>query len=127
MNNQEKFTTRSSKVKVHRTNSQTILSYPVRFSTDILFSSLVSFFAFLCLLVFLLQWLKLKIYVLIHIWLCGRVNDKEILSQPISVSKITFFCLHLHMILFSNHLKLSMHMDYLYFLIRLSEVNKALI
>ena len=43
MNNQEKFTTQSSKLKEHSANSQTILSYPVRFSTDILFSSLVSF------------------------------------------------------------------------------------
>ena len=35
--------TRSSKLKVHRANLQTISSYLVRFSTDILFSSLVSF------------------------------------------------------------------------------------
>ena len=50
MNNQEKVTTRSSKLKVHRANLQTISWYPVRFSTDIPFSFLVSF-AF-CLLVF---------------------------------------------------------------------------
>ena len=43
MNNQEKFTTRSSKLKVHRANSQTISLYPVRFSLNIRFSSLVSF------------------------------------------------------------------------------------
>ena len=36
MNNQERFTTRSSKLKVYRVNSQTISSHPVRFFTDIL-------------------------------------------------------------------------------------------
>ena len=40
------------KLKVHRANSQTISSYLVRFSTDIIFSSLVPF-AF-CLLVFII-------------------------------------------------------------------------
>ena len=43
MSNQEKFTTWSSKLKVHRANSQIMSSYLFRFSTDILFSSLVSF------------------------------------------------------------------------------------
>ena len=40
INNQEKFTTRSSKlkVKVHRANSQTISSYSVRFANDIILS-----------------------------------------------------------------------------------------
>ena len=55
MNNQEKFTTRSSKLKVRRANPQTISSYSVRFSTDIIFSSLVSF-AF-CLVAFLFIYL----------------------------------------------------------------------
>ena len=55
LNNRIKFTTRSNKVKVHRTDLQPISlypigwMYPVGFFTDILFSSLVSF-AF-CLLV----------------------------------------------------------------------------
>ena len=49
MNNQEKFTTRSSALKVHGTNLQTISLYSITFSTDILFSSLVTF----CLRVFL--------------------------------------------------------------------------
>ena len=43
INNLEKFTTQSSKSKLHNVNSQTVSSYPVRFSTDTLFSSLVSF------------------------------------------------------------------------------------
>ena len=42
MNSEQKLTIRSSKLKVHRENSQTISSYPVRFFTDITFSSLVS-------------------------------------------------------------------------------------
>ena len=50
MNNQKKFTTRSNKLKVHRTNSQTMSSCSVRFPTDVPFSSLFSF-AF-CFLVF---------------------------------------------------------------------------
>ena len=72
MNNQEKFTIRSSKLKVHRAYSQTISSYLVRFSTNFLISSLVSFAFFL----------KLKIYILIHTELCTRV---------ISGNKTTFF------------------------------------
>ena len=55
MNNQEKLTIRSSKLKVHRTNSQTISSYPLNFSTDILFSSLVSFAYCLLVVVFLIK------------------------------------------------------------------------
>ena len=52
MNNQEKLTTRLSKLKVHRANSHAISSYPFRFSSDILFSSLdfdfLVFFLFIC-------------------------------------------------------------------------------
>ena len=58
--------------------------YPVRFSTYIIFSSLVSF-AF-CLLVFFLFFIvffTLEICILIHMRLCGRVSDKEILNRPI--------------------------------------------
>ena len=88
MKYQEKFTIPLSKLKVHRANSQTISSYPVRFFTDILFSSLVSF-AFCVLACLFFFWLK--IYGLIHIWLCGRVSDKTIFSWPISGNKTTFF------------------------------------
>ena len=49
MNNQEKLTTQSSKSKAPRANL-----YPVRFSTDILFSSLVSF-VFLFLLIYFFE------------------------------------------------------------------------
>ena len=49
-----------------------------RFSGDSLFSSLVSFafFAFLFFLACLLFFMKLKIYIVINIWLCRRVSDK---------------------------------------------------
>ena len=75
------------------------------FSGDILFSSLVSFvffvscFLFVCLFVcffFLfvclldVLWNK-KMYILIYIWLCGRVSDKIFFTGPISGNKTTFF------------------------------------
>ena len=73
INNQEKFMTRSSKLKVHKANSHSISSHPIKFFTDILFSSLVSFaFCFLDFLFFK----KIKnIYIMIHIRLCGQVSD----------------------------------------------------
>ena len=70
MNNQEKFATRLSKFKVHRVNSQMISSPSVRFSTDILFSSLVSSAFLSSLFVFLFSLKELKIYILMHIQLC---------------------------------------------------------
>ena len=99
MNNQEKFATRSCKLKIHRANFQMRSSYPVRFSTDILFYSLVSFpfscyvfvVAFLFLFLFFFYFLKLKTYILIHIWLCGRVSDKKNFTWPFSGNKTTFF------------------------------------
>ena len=45
MNSEDKFTARSSKLKVHRANSQTISSYPVIFSKDTQVT--FSFFCFL--------------------------------------------------------------------------------
>ena len=54
-----------------------------RFSGNILSLFFFIFFCFFCILVFLLflfcsvVFLKLKIYVLIHIRLCGRVSDKK--------------------------------------------------
>ena len=63
-----------------------------RFSGDILFSFLVSFaffdYCFFCL--FVRCFLKLKMYILIHIWLCGRVSDKKSFNKPISGNKTTF-------------------------------------
>ena len=66
-----------------------------RFSGDILFSSLVSFaffvfsfFFFFCLFA---CFLKLKMYVLIHIQLCGQVSDKKFFTWLISGNKTTFF------------------------------------
>ena len=69
-----------------------------RSSGNILFSSSVSF-SFFWNLVFFCFWffwlfvcfLKLKIYILIHIRLCGRVSDKKIFTRPISGNKATFF------------------------------------
>ena len=71
-----------------------------RFSENIIFSSLV-FFCFFCFLVFfvflfvffacLFAFLKLKIYILIHTRLWGRVSDKKFFAQPISANKTTLF------------------------------------
>ena len=61
MNNQEKFAARPNKLKVRRTNLKTISLYPVRFSTDIFFSSLVSF-AFV-VAIFCFTFFSLKIYI----------------------------------------------------------------
>ena len=52
MNNHEKFTTGRSKLKLHTANSHIISSNPIRFSTDILFSSLVSFYFYLIIFAF---------------------------------------------------------------------------
>ena len=63
-----------------------------RFSGDIIFSSLV-YFAFLILvflLLFVWCFLNLKMYILMHIRLCGRVSDK-VFTWPISGNKTTFF------------------------------------
>ena len=101
----------SNKLKVHRANCHTISLYPVRFSTDIVnnnniffllfffgfFFLFYFFFGFFCFL-FLCVWffcLKQKIYILIHIWLCGRVSDEEIFTRPISGNKTTIFFLAL--------------------------------
>ena len=64
MNNQEKFTTRPSKLKVHRASLQMIKSYLVRFSTGILFYSLVSsaFCLLICLFVCLFVFLITNMY-----------------------------------------------------------------
>ena len=72
MNNQEKFTTQSSKLKVQKANSQTKLSCPVTFSVHIIFSSLVSFA--ICVLMFVFV-LKLRTYILLyHIVLPGVIS-----------------------------------------------------
>ena len=116
MNNQEKFTTRSNKLKVHRANLRTISSYPVRFANDIivsrqifhryslflfsflclstsclflfLFFSFLFFFCFFFVLFFVYEW---KIYILIHIRQYRRVDDKKIFTRPISGNKTTLF------------------------------------
>ena len=64
-----------------------------RFSGDILFSFLV-FFVFLIIVfvcLFVRCFLKLKMYILIYIWPCGRVSDKKSFNKPISGNKTTFF------------------------------------
>ena len=75
---------------VHRANLQPISPYPVRFTADILFSSLLSFTFFVVFSLFL----KLKIYILRHIRLCGRVSERKVFTRPISGNKATFFGLN---------------------------------
>ena len=75
-------------------NCQKLSSYPVRFSTDIVnnnnifflpfffgfvcFSVFFSFFCFLFLCVVCVFFcLKQKVYILIHIRLCGQVSDEK--------------------------------------------------
>ena len=90
MNNQEEFTTRSNKLKVHRVNLQTISSSPFRISTQI-FSFLFQFLFLFAFLIFGIFLKKLKIYIVIHSWLCGRVNDKKHFTRVISGNKGDFF------------------------------------
>ena len=92
MNNQVKL----KNLKVHRTNSQTIL-YHVRFSADTasqqqhFLSSFLWFlfvFQYFCLCVY---FFKQKIYILVHIRLCGRVSGKKkFFTRPISANKTAF-------------------------------------
>ena len=56
------------------------------------------FFSFYCFFVLLffcfclyVSFLKLKICILVHIQLCGRVSDKNFFTLPISWNKTTFF------------------------------------
>ena len=63
-----------------------------RYSGDILFSFLI-FFAFFILVFCLficLFFLKIKMYIPIHIWQYGRVSDKKIFTRPISGNNTTF-------------------------------------
>ena len=65
-----------------------------RFSEDIVFSSLpfFDFFDyFLLLLLFVCCFMNLKMYILIHIRLCGRVSGKMFFTRPISGKKTPFF------------------------------------
>ena len=72
------------KWKVHKANSQT---YPVRFPTDILFLFLVSFaFCLVFLCFFLFFFWKLKIYILIHTGLYGRVSDEKFFTTQVTTS-----------------------------------------
>ena len=53
-----------------------------------------SFFCFLFVYFFLVCFVlffKLKIFVLIHIWFCGRVSDKKFSTRPICGNMTTFF------------------------------------
>ena len=78
-----------TKLKVHRANSnlQTTSLYPVRFSINILFTSLVSFAFCLCVNTF---FLKQNIYILIHIQLWEWVSDKKNFIWLISGSKTIY-------------------------------------
>ena len=87
MKNQEKFTTQSGKLKVQRANIQAI-SYPFRFFTSSLFSSLVSFAFLSCFFLFndnYIFW-----YTFNH---TGRWVTK-IFTWPITKRKVSFFGLN---------------------------------
>ena len=71
--------------------SRFLINFP-----DILsFFSLVYFAFFIFLLFLLVCFLKLKIYILIHFRLCGRVSDKNIFTRSIP-RKTTFFWLYMY-------------------------------
>ena len=103
MNNQEKFMARLRRLKLYRANSQT-MSYLLWFFTDTVrnnsiffllssfgfFSFSLFFSTFFCFL-FACVCFKKKVYILIHIRLCGRVSDKRNFTLPISENKSTFF------------------------------------
>ena len=78
----------SSKLKVHRTNSQTTSLYSITFYVRYsLFFFSFCYFWYCC-------WCCccwLKIYILINIWLYGRVSDIKNLTRSISRNKTTFF------------------------------------
>ena len=63
-----------------------------------IFSFFLSFFfayfglCFSCWCCWFVVFFKLKLYILIHIRLSGRVSDKIIFIRPISGNKATFFC-----------------------------------
>ena len=114
MNNQDKITTRWSKIKVHRANSLTKSSYLVRFSADI-FSPLVSFAYFLSCFFFIL-FLVLFLFYLIFLIFCfflikiyiywytfNYAGGWVIFHLPISVNKTTFFGLILFSALETIH------------------------
>ena len=80
-----------------------------RFSGDILFSSLVSFAFFgSCFCLFACCFLKLKMYILIHIKLFGQVNNKKIFIWPISGTRLLFF--------WSEHISVSIVESFIQFI-----------
>ena len=86
MKDQKKFTTRWSKLKVHSKLAHDIKSRQICHRYTLFFFSLFCFLSS-CLFVFFvlcLSFFKLKIYILIHIRLCGRVSDKTILTRSIA-------------------------------------------
>ena len=64
-----------------------LLDYPK------VFSFLLVLFAFFCILAFFslaCYFLQLKIYVMLHIRLCGRMSDKKKFTRSMSRNKSTF-------------------------------------
>ena len=100
-----------------------------RFSVDILFPSLVSF-TFFCILLFFLLFtcfLKLKIYIPIHIRLRRRVSDKNFFTRPISRKKTTFFFLALTISTVTLHYQLLKFFSVVYYVfVSLLIVNNIL-
>ena len=64
-----------------------------QFSGDILSSSLVSFAFFdsYVFLLFVCCFLKLKMYILKHMRLCGRVSDEKIFTGRFPETRLLFF------------------------------------
>ena len=94
LNNQEKLTTRLNKLKVHRVNLQRTSWYLVRFTIDILITSLVSF-TFFCLPVFFLFCFFGFFYFFFKLKITysdknSTMSDKNIFTLPISGNKTTF-------------------------------------
>ena len=58
---------------------------------SLFFFSFFCFFDYCFFCLFVRCFLKWKMYILIHIWLCGRVSDKKSFNKPISGNKTTFF------------------------------------
>ena len=100
MNNQERFITqvKSTKSKfaknviVFRKIFQILLTATTFFSLFLIWFLLFFCFLLWFILIFVCRFcLKQKIYILIHIRLCGLVRDEKFFTQPISGNMTTFY------------------------------------
>ena len=91
MNIQEKFTTRSSKLKVHSKFVNDIESHSIFHRYSLFFFSFFSFFCLLVWFCFFLFEIMNVIDILIHIRLSRQMGDEKKFTQSISRNKATFF------------------------------------